>query len=178
MILAAYLEPDHAALGASRWAGLELIGGPPQRVEAVADSERGRKPPRERHVHWEVPVAGLAHLVGVDHDARAPPGRGVRAEAAERAGTAADATAGGAAAVARGWEREIEGGADWVAEREAGRGRGGEHCRPADGWAGGGAEEAKAKVETFGFKTEGDKVHGPSQTPRPRVGSTRAGLEG
>ena len=120
MILAAYLEPDHAALGASRWAGLELIGGPPQRVEAVADSERGRKPPRERHVHGEVPVSGLTHLVDVDHDARAPPGRGVRAEAAERAGTAADAAAGGAAAVARGWE--CEEGADWEAEREEGRG--------------------------------------------------------
>jgi hypothetical protein len=68
-----------------------------------------------------------------------------------------------------------------VAEREAGRGRGGEHCRPADGWAGGGAERRKRVVGkwTFGFKTEeGDKVHGPSQTTRPRVGSTRAGLEG
>uniref|UniRef100_A0A0A9GMI2 Uncharacterized protein n=1 Tax=Arundo donax TaxID=35708 RepID=A0A0A9GMI2_ARUDO len=35
------LEPDHAT-ASSRRAGLDLIGSPPQRVEAVADGERGR----------------------------------------------------------------------------------------------------------------------------------------
>lgn len=75
MIPEAYLEPDHAAPGASRRAGLHLSCSPTQRVETVTDSERGRQPPRERYVYGEVEVAGLCHLIHVDHDARAPPGR-------------------------------------------------------------------------------------------------------
>ncbi len=85
---AAHLEPDDAARGGGRRAGLHLLPGPPQRGEAVPEGEHRRQPPGERHVHGEVAVADLAHLVDVDHDARAPRGDGAKEEEAATAAAA------------------------------------------------------------------------------------------
>ena len=70
------LEPDHTAPGGG-WAGLHLLGGPPQRCNAVHEGEHRREPPREGYIYGEVPVSNVFDLVDVDHDARAPTSDGV-----------------------------------------------------------------------------------------------------
>jgi len=152
MIPTPYLEPDHAAPGASRRGGLDLIGGPQQCVEAVTDSERGGKPPRERYVHGEVAVPILSHLVDVDRDPSVTPC--ARAEQDERGASAESAEAGEAAASR--WERRESAEGGGGEERKARRGRDGEHASEVGGgWGRGGRGEREWWWEVSRWVYEG-----------------------